>query len=78
MELFKGRPMAFIGTAALVCALLGWYLSGWAKLLVAAAVCLLFLLLICLLRTHLPQKFCHVNNCLPCLGMRAFARVFLF
>ena len=48
MELFKGRPMAFIGTAALVCALLGWYLSGWAKLLVAAAVCPVRRRLICL------------------------------
>ena len=67
MELFKGRPMAFIGTAALVCALLGWYLSGWAKLLVAAAVCLLFLLLICLVSCGRICRRNFVTGIIVCL-----------
>lgn len=39
MELYRGRPMAMIGSAALLAALLGWYLAGWAKLAVAALLC---------------------------------------
>ncbi len=41
MELFRGRPMACIGTAAIAAALLGWYLTGTAKLVPAAAACIL-------------------------------------
>ncbi len=48
MELFKGRPMAVIGGATLACAVMGWYLAGWAKLLVASAVCLVLILAVVL------------------------------
>ncbi len=42
MELYRGRPMAVIGSCALLAAILGWYLAGWAKLAIASLLCFAF------------------------------------
>ncbi len=44
MELFHGRPMVFIGGAAIAAALCGWYFDGCIKLVLAAAVLSAFVL----------------------------------
>lgn len=43
MRLWHGRPMAFIGSAAICAALCGYYLVAWAKLWIAAALAALLL-----------------------------------
>ena len=44
MELFHGRPMVFIGSAAIAAALCGWYFDGCTKLILAATVLSAFVL----------------------------------
>ncbi len=78
MELYRGRPMAIIGSCALAAALLGWYLVGWAKLAIAALLC--FALAVAVILRHRRRisgrAFATLSLCMlasACVLCRAYA-----
>lgn len=72
MELFHGRPMVFIGSAAIAAALCGWYFDGCTKLILAATVLSAFVL------CALLRIFGKSPAAIPSLCFSALRRRFVF